>query len=75
MSRAEALEMAMTAMRGAATLMESGESADAVAQNIATPGGSTARGLKVVEEDGMKQLMQEAVVKAASKVGGLGKKK
>ena len=75
MSRAEALEMATAAMRGAATLMVSGESADEVAQKIATPGGSTATGLRVLEEGGVKQLMQEAVVKAASKVGGLGKKK
>ncbi|KAL2058716.1 hypothetical protein ABVK25_000007 [Lepraria finkii] len=75
MEREEALEMTAAAMRGAAALMASGESPGEVARKIATPGGSTAAGLEVLRDGGLTTLMQDAVVKTASKVGGLGEKK
>ena len=75
MDREEALEMTAAAMRGAAALVASGESPDEVARKIATPGGSTGAGLEVLREGGLTTLMQDAVVKTASKVGGLGEKK
>ena len=72
MDRAAALEMAAAAMRGAADLIAHGESPDDVRRKIATPGGSTAVGLDLLEEAGAKQSMQQALVKTAMRVGGLG---
>lgn len=74
MDRAAASEMAAAAMRGAADLVAYGESPDEVRRKIATPGGSTAVGLNLLEEAGVKQSMQQAIVKTAIRVGGLGQK-
>ncbi len=75
MDRAAALEMAAASMRGAADLVTHGESPDEVRRKIATPGGSTAVGLDLLEEAGVKQSMHQAIAKTAIRVGGLGQKK
>ena len=75
MDRAAALEMAAAAMRGAADLLAYGESPEDVRRKIATPGGSTAVGLDLLEEAGAKQSMQQAIVKTAMRVGGPRQKK
>lgn len=74
--RAKALEMATAAMRGAARLIANGEEPSEVRKKIATPGGSTEAGLKVLEEKGnLMNVMEEAVKVTATRVGGLGEKK
>ncbi len=75
MDRAAALEMAAASMRGAADLVAHGESPNEVRRKIATPGGSTAVGLDLLEEAGVKQSMHQAIVKTAIRVGGPGQKK
>jgi len=74
--RVEALEMAAAAMRGAAALVTRGEEPSEVRRKVATPGGSTEAGLKLLEEKGdMRNVMKEAIVATATRVGGLGEKK
>ena len=75
MDRAAALEMASAAMRGAADLVAHGEGPEDVKRKIATPGGSTAVGLDLLEKAGAKHSMQQAIVTTARRVGGLGQKK
>ena len=75
MDRAAALEMAAAAMRGAADLVAHGEGPEDVRRGIATPGGSTAVGLNLLEKAGAKQSMQQAIATTARRVGGLGQKK
>ena len=73
--RAEALQLAAAAMRGAAVLVTSGEEPSEVRRKIATPGGSTERGLKLLEERDAKNAMEEAIKATAGKTGELGDKK
>lgn len=70
--RAEALSMAAAAMRGAAALVASGEEPEEVRRKVATPGGSTEAGLKVLEEGGARKLMIDAIKKTSTATGGLG---
>ena len=70
MDRVAALEMAAASMRGAADLVAHGESPDEVRRKIATPGGSTAVGLELLEEAGVKRSMQQAILKTANRLGG-----
>ena len=74
MDRAAALEMAAASMRGAADLIAHGESPDEVRRKIATPGGSTAVGLDLLGEAGVKRSMQQAILKTAIRLGGPGLK-
>ena len=74
--RKKALEMAAAAMRGTAALVTSGEEPREVRRKVATPGGSTEAGLRLLEEKGdVKNVMKEAIKATASKVGGLGDSK
>lgn len=73
--RTEALNMAAAAMRGAAALITSGEEPSEVRRKIATPGGSTEAGLKVLEEGGAKDLVSQALKKTSTATGSLGDKK
>lgn len=74
--RKEALSMAAGAMRGAAALVTAGEEPEEVRRKVATPGGSTEAGLKVLEEKGnVRDVMREAVIATATKIGGSGEKK
>lgn len=69
--RKEALEMAAATMRGAAALVASGEEPSEVRRKVATPGGSTAVGLKVLEDGKVTEMMEEAVLKTVEKASGL----
>ena len=74
--RAEALEMAAAAMRGAAALIANGDEPSEVRRKIATPGGSTEAGLKILEEKwDVKNAMKEAIKATATRVDSLGDKK
>ena len=71
----KATEMAVAAMRGAASLIAHGDEPSEVRRKIATPGGSTEAGLKVLEEKGdLVNVMSEAVKETATRLGGLGSK-
>ena len=72
----DVLEMAAAAMRGAAALISSGESPEEVRRKVATPGGSTERGLKLLEEKGdLVNVMGDAIKAAVGRVDGMGEKK
>jgi len=73
--RAEALSMAAAAMRGAAALVTSGEEPEEVRRKVATPGGSTEAGLKMLEEGGARKLVSDAIKKTSNATGALGDKK
>ncbi|KAL6715583.1 delta 1-pyrroline-5-carboxylate reductase [Lecanora helva] len=71
--RKQALEMAAAAMRGAAALVASGESPEEVRKKVATPGGSTERGLQLLEQRGdLVNVMGDAIKVAAGRVDGMG---
>lgn len=74
-NRAEALTMAAASMRGAAALVTSGEEPEEIRRKVATPGGSTERGLNVLNEGGAKKLISEAIKKTATRTGTLGDQK
>ena len=72
----DALQMAAAAMRGAAALISSGELPEEVRRKVATPGGSTERGLKLLEERGdLVNVMCDAVKVTAGRVDDMGGKK
>ena len=67
-----ATEIAAAAMRGAAELVDAGQTPDYVRQRIATKGGSTAQGLEILEKGKVLESMADAMKKAsgaASKMG------
>ena len=73
--RNEATEMAVAAMRGTAQLITHGDEPKDVRRKIATPGGSTEAGLKILEEKcDLVNVMAEAVKKTTTRLGGLGDK-
>ncbi|CAD6572358.1 MAG: delta 1-pyrroline-5-carboxylate reductase [Alectoria sarmentosa] len=59
--REEALQMAASCLAGLSKLLEGGESPGGVRGKVATPGGSTAAGLEVLEEGRVKELYKEAL--------------
>lgn len=69
-----AMEIAAEAMKGAAGLIVGGETAEGVKARIATKGGSTARGLEILEREGVERAMAEALVTAAEAAGRMGDK-
>lgn len=73
--RKEALQMAAVAMRGTANLLARGEDPSEVRKKVATPGGSTAVGLKCLEDRNVKGLIEEAFLKTVEKASGRGQKK
>ena len=74
MGQADALELAAAAMSGAAALMRSGESPSEVRRKVATPGGSTAVGLKTLEDGKARGIMEQALINTVEKANGLGQK-
>ncbi len=73
--RAEALGMAAAAMRGVAGLVTGGAEPEEVRRKVATSGGSTEAGLRVLEEGGARKLMSDAVKKTCTATAGLGDEK
>ena len=65
--RSDALAMAAIAMRGAAALIAKGDEPSEVRRKIATPGGNTEAGLKVLEKGDVKNAMKEAIKAAANR--------
>ena len=69
-----AMEIAAEAMRGAAGLVAGGETAEGVRARIATKGGSTAKGLEVLEREGVGRALTEAMRVASEAAGRMGDK-
>ena len=70
MSRA----LSIQTLLGAATLLARGEqSPEALRAAVTSPGGTTAEGLRVLEDRGLRAAFVEAVAAAAARSGELGR--
>ncbi|KAL2159576.1 hypothetical protein VTH06DRAFT_2145 [Thermothelomyces fergusii] len=66
--RGEATRMAALTMAGAAELVLAGQDPAAVTARVTTPGGATARGLAVLEENETRETVVRALRATASKI-------
>jgi len=74
LSRTDATELAIQTALGTARLLDTGMSPENLRQMVTSPGGTTAAGLKVFEEKGLKPLVFEALLAAKNRAEELGKK-
>jgi pyrroline-5-carboxylate reductase len=59
---------------GTAKLLDDGMSPEKLRQMVTSPGGTTAAGLKVFEERGLKNIVADALHAAQNRAQELGKK-
>jgi pyrroline-5-carboxylate reductase len=72
--RDTALKLAAQTVLGAAELvLKSGEHPNALRDMVTSPGGTTARGLAVLDKGALRGLVAEAVIAAARRSQELGK--
>lgn len=74
MNRDVASELAMQTFIGTAKLIETGLPPDRVREMVTSPGGTTAAGLKMFEERGLKGIISEALLSAKRRAEELGGK-
>lgn len=74
LSRNDATELAVQTALGTAKLLDTGMSPENLRQMVTSPGGTTAAGLKVFEEKGLKPIVFEALLAAKKRAEELGKK-
>ncbi|MBI5633403.1 MAG: pyrroline-5-carboxylate reductase [Nitrospirae bacterium] len=74
LSRNDATELAVQTALGTAKLLDTGMSPEKLRQMVTSPGGTTAAGLKVFEEKGLKPVVFEALLAARDRAEELGKK-
>lgn len=68
LDKAQALRMAVETVRGAAELAgRSDESPGALADRVASPGGSTRKGMDVLDEDGALAALMQSTLEAATR--------
>jgi len=74
LSRNDATELAVQTALGTVKLLDTGMSTEKLRQMVTSPGGTTAAGLKVFEEKGLKPIVAEALLAAKNRAEELGKK-
>jgi len=74
LNRNDAAELAVQTVVGTAKLLDTGMSTENLRQMVTSPGGTTAAGLKVFEEKGLKPIVFEALLAAKNRAEELGKK-
>jgi len=74
LSRDSAAELAVQTAIGTARLLDTGMSPERLRQMVTSPGGTTAAGLKVFEEKGMKTVVADALYAAKKRAEELGKR-
>jgi len=74
LNRNDATELAVQTVLGTAKLLDTGMSPEKLRQMVTSPGGTTAAGLKVFEEKGLKPVIFEALLAAKNRAEELGKK-
>lgn len=75
LSRADAGQLAIQTALGTARLLDTGMSPENLRQMVTSPGGTTAAGLKVFEERGLKPLVFEALAAAKNRAVELGRQR
>lgn len=73
LSRNDATELAVQTALGTVKLLDAGMSPEKLRQMVTSPGGTTASGLKVFEEKGLKPIVLEALLAAKNRAEELGK--
>jgi pyrroline-5-carboxylate reductase len=74
LSRDNAAELAVQTAIGTARLLDTGMSPERLRQMVTSPGGTTAAGLKVFEEKGLKTIVADALYAAKKRAEELGKR-
>jgi pyrroline-5-carboxylate reductase len=69
-----ASELAVQTVIGTAKLLETGMPPDKLREMVTSPGGTTAAGLRVFEEKGMKEMVSSVIEAAAQRSKELGRK-
>jgi pyrroline-5-carboxylate reductase len=73
--RADAIKLAAQTMLGAAQMvLKTGSHPDVLRDQVTSPAGTTIEGVRVLEKNGLRSSLIEAVVAAAEKSKALGKK-
>lgn len=70
----DAVELLAATMRGTAAMIGGGDSLEAIRRRIATPGGTTEKGLLHLQENHVTGVIAEALKKSSSAAGKAGKK-
>lgn len=73
LSRDNAKELAVQTLLGTARLLDTGMTPEKLKEMVASPGGTTAEGLKVFEDKGLKGIVIDAVAAATRRAEELGK--
>jgi pyrroline-5-carboxylate reductase len=68
-----ASELAIQTVIGTAKLLETGMPPDKLREMVTSPGGTTAAGLKVFEEKGLKEMVHSVIEAAATRSKELGR--
>jgi len=74
LNRADASELAVQTLLGTAKLLDTGMSPGNLRKMVTSPGGTTAAGLKVFEEKGLRDLVSDAMLAAKKRAEELGRK-
>lgn len=74
LSRDNASELAIQTLIGTAKLLETGMSPEKLREMVTSPGGTTAAGLKVFEENGLKNIVYDALRSAQKRAEELGRR-
>jgi pyrroline-5-carboxylate reductase len=74
LSRNDAAELAVQTALGTAKLLDTGMSPEKLRQMVTSPGGTTAAGLKVFDERGLKAIVADALLAAKNRAEELGRR-
>jgi pyrroline-5-carboxylate reductase len=74
LTEGNASELAIQTVIGTARLLETGMPPDKLREMVTSPGGTTAAGLKVFEEIGLKEMVSGVIGAAANRSKELGRK-
>ena len=70
----DAVELAVQTFLGTSKLLHAGMSPSVLKEKVTSPGGTTAAGLKVLEENGLKNIVIDAIAAATNRAKELGNK-
>lgn len=74
LSRDNATELAVQTLLGTAKLLDTGMTPEKLREMVTSPGGTTAAGLKVFEDKGLRGIVMDALASATKRAEELGKR-